>query len=424
MADLELSGTPRPLRRAGGLLDNLTPAGRGVLGLGVFALVVGPIAGYVEFVVLGTLCGVLLGFGVLLMRLPARVRAQLHLDRTVIVAGGSVGGRLVVTNLNPMPLATAAVEVPVTPRFTTGREGPRTVMARLPTLGRRRRGTARYRLTDLARGVHLVGPAKVRRTDPLRLVVRRIECTTSAEVYARPETIPLTELGEGSVSDLEGKPSDEISMSDLAFHALREYVVGDDLRHVHWRSSARTGELHVRQYHDTRRSQSTVLVDDTAAAYLRAAEFELALSIAGSLALRLGTDEDVALVYGTTRLEGPPGRILDGLCRAHTRQDGDLLTTAGRTARFALHTSRLFVITGQRADPKAVAHAARLFRADVRTIGLRAAIPRPEAVERWQLDAEHEARKRDRLAAQAGLLDVPELRALPKLVAIRARRPA
>ena len=39
--------------------------------------------------------------------------------------------------------------------------------------------------------------------------------------------------------DLEGVPSDQLSMSDLAFHALREYVPGDDLRHVHWRSSAK-----------------------------------------------------------------------------------------------------------------------------------------------------------------------------------------
>ena len=56
-------------------------------------------------------------------------------------------------------------------------------------------------------------------------------------------------------------------MSDLAFHALREYVPGDDLRHVHWRSSARAGELLVRQYHDTRRNHATVVVDADPAAY-------------------------------------------------------------------------------------------------------------------------------------------------------------
>ena len=56
--------------------------------------------------------------------------------------------------------------------------------------------------------------------------------------------------------------------SDLAFHALREYVPGDDLRHVHWRSSAKAmaaagrTQLLVRQYLDTRRSHATVVVDD------------------------------------------------------------------------------------------------------------------------------------------------------------------
>lgn len=422
MADLELADVPRPLRRVGGLLQHFTAAGRGVLALGVGAMLIGPLAGYAEFVLLGVLCLLLLGLGLLLIQLPARVRAQLRLDRTVIVAGASVGGALQVINLNPMPLATAAVEVPVTPRFTTGRVGPSAVLARLPTLGHRRRGAARFRLTDLVRGVHEIGPALVRRTDPLRLVVRRIECSTPAEVYVRPETVAVGELGEGSVSDLEGKPSDEISMSDLAFHALREYVPGDDLRHVHWRSSARTGQLFVRQYHDTRRSQSTVLVDDTTSAYLRSVEFELALSIAGSLVQSLGGADDVTLVCGDHWVEGPPGQLLDGLCRAHPRRDGDLAVAARRAARVAPQTSRLFVVTGQRADPQLVAQARSGFRPDVRVIGLRAAIARPEAVDEREIEAEYQARKRDRNAAGLGLVDVAELADLPRVLAIRARR--
>ena len=50
-------------------------------------------------------------------------------------------------------------------------------------------------------------------------------------------------------------------MSDLAFHALREYQPGDDRRYVHWRSSAKHGRLLVRQFLDTRRSHLAVVVD-------------------------------------------------------------------------------------------------------------------------------------------------------------------
>ena len=84
--------------------------------------------------------------------------------------------------------------------------------------------------------------------------------------------VALESLGAGLLRDLEGVSTDAVSQSDLAFHALREYVPGDDLRHVHWRSSAKVmaaaGEtqLLVRQYLDTRRSHATVVVDDDAGA--------------------------------------------------------------------------------------------------------------------------------------------------------------
>ena len=82
------------------------------------------------------------------------------------------------------------------------------------------------------------------------------------------------------IRDQEGIPSDEISMSDLAFHALREYVPGDELRHVHWRSSAKASKLLIRQYHDTLRSHLTVVVDDDSGSYGDPEDFETAVSVA------------------------------------------------------------------------------------------------------------------------------------------------
>ena len=77
-----------------------------------------------------------------------------------------------------------------------------------------------------------------------------------------PRVTDLSVFAGGLTNDLDGATSQQLSMNDLAFHALREYVPGDDLRHVHWRSSAKAGELLVRQYHETRRGHVTILVDD------------------------------------------------------------------------------------------------------------------------------------------------------------------
>ena len=118
------------------------------------------------------------------------------------------------------------------------------------------------------RGVIPVGPAMTRRGDPIGLFSRDMVWTPVREVLVRPHLVPMESLGAGLLRDLEGVSTDAVSQSDLAFHALREYVPGDDLRHIHWRSSAKvmasTGEssLLVRQYLDTRRSHATIVVDD------------------------------------------------------------------------------------------------------------------------------------------------------------------
>src|SRR5699024_7558402 len=76
----------------------------------------------------------------------------------------------------------------------------------------------------------------------------------------------------------------DLSSSDIAFHALRDYAPGDDRRHVHWRTTARTGKLMVRQFEETRRSHVVVALDNLAEHYASDDEIELAVSAAASIA--------------------------------------------------------------------------------------------------------------------------------------------
>ena len=70
------------------------------------------------------------------------------------------------------------------------------------------------------RGVIAVGPATTRRGDPLSLFSRDVTWTDVAEILVRPPMVPLDSLGAGLLRDLEGVPTDAVSQSDLAFHAL------------------------------------------------------------------------------------------------------------------------------------------------------------------------------------------------------------
>ena len=124
--------------------------------------------------------------------------------------------------------------------------------------------------------------------DPLGLVRRTVAWTERTELFVHPFTVSLESLGAGLLRDLEGTVTPDLSMSDLAFHALREYQPGDDRRYIHWRSSAKHDRLLVRQFLDTRRSHLAVVVDTSPEVYAGDADdVELAISCAASLARAL-----------------------------------------------------------------------------------------------------------------------------------------
>ncbi|MBF9641206.1 DUF58 domain-containing protein, partial [Streptococcus pseudopneumoniae] len=89
-----------------------------------------------------------------------------------------------------------------------------------------------------------------------------------------------------------------ITSSDAAFHALRPYESGDDRRHIHWKMSAHTGQLMMRQYLETRRSHHLIVLDLKRENYGEA-DFELAVEAAASLAVSsLSSGQPLTLYAG------------------------------------------------------------------------------------------------------------------------------
>lgn len=410
MAELSLPDLGRPVGRFARPLRVLTTSGRSVLLLGVVGLVVGVAAGWPALRVVGLAAALLLLVAFALVRLPARARGRLELAPDRTTAGEHAGGVLHVVWEGGEPLSGALVDLDLDTHGTAARAsrtGAPAATVRLPVLRRGTPGQVRFTLPPLERGVRRVGPATTRRTDPLGLVVRRMPLAAAVELYVRPRMIGVEHLGPGFVRDLEGTPSDEISMSDLSFHALREYVRGDDLRHVHWRSSARVGQLYVRQYHDTRRSHGVVLVDDTAATFGGPRELELALSVAASVLVRLAQDGvDLTFGCGPERVTGPVRAVLDATCRARLGTPGDgLVDAARRLAAQARDASLLVLVGGRGLEARAVQQARAVFPPDVRVLVLRA-------------DTSPEAQSGP---AGPGTLVVTDLEDLPRLLAAAAR---
>lgn len=131
----------------------------------------------------------------------------------------------------------------------------------LPRLGRNRTASFTYQLPTERRAAYDIGPLELSRADPfglLRTSQRRGEATP---FWVHPRWHALAGVAPGLARSLEGPDRDHVPHGSVTFHALREYVIGDDLRHVHWRSSARLGDLMVREHVDTSLPDTTLVVD-------------------------------------------------------------------------------------------------------------------------------------------------------------------
>ncbi|WP_375474376.1 DUF58 domain-containing protein [uncultured Jatrophihabitans sp.] len=130
----------------------------------------------------------------------------------------------------------------------------------LPELHPGRQATRSFAIPTRRRGLVPVGPLILTRRDGFGLARRTLRVGDMSEVLVLPRALDLPEVTASLRHSMEGV-NDSRSEGALDFHILRDYVPGDDPRRIHWKSSARTGQLQVRQNVDPTRPSVVVICD-------------------------------------------------------------------------------------------------------------------------------------------------------------------
>ena len=267
-------------------LAGLTVRGRAFLAAGATAVV----------------CAILLGqptlarVGVLLVALPlltayavGRARYRLGLVRTVVPqvvsAGQPARVQLTVTNEGRMPSGALRLEEHLP--YALGSR-PRFVLERIEHGWRRR---VDYQVRSEVRGRFEIGPMTVRMGDPFGLVELQRSFHTMLPLVVTPRTVdlPPIPLGGALAGSGDNRPR-AFATGSAEDVTVREYRRGDDLRRVHWRSSARVGELMVRREEQPWQSRATVFLDNRGTSHRgqgAANSLEAAVSAAASIAVHL-----------------------------------------------------------------------------------------------------------------------------------------
>jgi uncharacterized protein (DUF58 family) len=270
----------------GEALKGLTLRGRAFLAAGVTALACALFLGHDELVRVAAL---MLALPLVTAFFLGRSRYRLGLIRslspTQVSAGHPARVQLDLSNDGRTPTGTLLLEdhIPYVlgtrPRFVVDRMGPKW------------KRHVEYQIRSDVRGRFTVGPMRVRLSDPFGLVEvdRTFSSTSTLVVTPRVVSLPLVPLSGVWTGSGDNRPR-AFASGSAEDVTVREYRRGDDLRRVHWRSSAHAGELMVRREEQPWQSRATLFVDNRVFAHRgvgAASSFEHAVSVAASVAVHL-----------------------------------------------------------------------------------------------------------------------------------------
>ena len=303
----------------------LTTRGSALLTAGGTALVCGVVLGQRDLVRVALL---LIMVPVVAAFVVGRSRVSISCTRSAepdrVAPGTPVTLRLALTNQSLLPTGSLMLEDQLAAPFE------QRARFTLDSLRGRESRSLAYRLPSVDRGQYRIGPLQMRLADPFGLIERTRAFRSVSDVVVLPavDALPDTSLpGSWDSSHQAGSHSIGAHGSDDA--SIRQYRYGDDLRKVHWRSTARLGSMMVRQEERPWHGRSTLLLDTRGTAHRHARpgetsgpadprrrdSFEWAVSAAASIAVHLH-DKGRALdvVAGTMAVPSTStGLLLDRL---------------------------------------------------------------------------------------------------------------
>lgn len=315
----------------------LTTRGRAFVGAGATLALAGVFFGFRDLTRFGVLLVALPFLSALLVRSRhTRIRIERHVHPERISVGQTARVTLsfenVSTRATPVFLAEERLDYVLgdRPRFVVGRIAPRRIH------------TVEYSVRPLARGRQRLGPLGVQVQDPFGLATRHAVVEGHADLVVLPAVQPLaTSRQPSSGVGSEGEQAHLIALHGEDDVTVREFREGDDLRRIHWPSTARTGEIMVRQEDRPAQRRAVVVLDPRPEAHAgsgSSGSFEWAVTAAASVAAHLNLfGYAVHLVCAETVADGraivtmTTDEVLDVLAvteqRPRAAQD-DILTAA------------------------------------------------------------------------------------------------
>ncbi|MEU4746529.1 DUF58 domain-containing protein, partial [Actinosynnema sp. NPDC023658] len=181
----------------------------------------------------------------------------------------------------------------------------------IPLLAPGQRGKGEYPIPTHARGLLRVGPLTLSRRGLAGLAHARTVVGDVVEVRVVPRVLPVRGL-PGGVRRGHVGADERVERGGTDLVGLREYVPGDDLRRLHWATSARTGTLMIREDADPARPHLAVVLDDHADGYAEGEDFEDAVEVVASLvtvAVAEGHPVRLVSTSGAVDVELPAGAV-------------------------------------------------------------------------------------------------------------------
>ena len=325
-------------------LAALTTRGRSFLAAGLAACACGLVLGEADLLRVGVfLCALPLVTAAMVARTRYRLSCARRVEPARVPVGESAQVVLRLENLSRVPTGVLLLEDRL-PYSLGGR--PRFVVSRIEPRGVRE---VSYPVRSDVRGRYVIGPLQLRFADLFGLVELNRSFTSSDALIVTPPVVPLPPVVLGG-DWAGGGDSHARSISTMGEDDVttREYRYGDDLRRVHWRSTARYGELMVRREEQPWQNRGVLFLDTRASAHRGdgpASSLEWAVAAAASVGSHLArhgfgmrfltdTGEEV-YDYSADAMTGIgfEGLLLDSLAMVTPSPGVDLTTGLGRVRR-------------------------------------------------------------------------------------------